>query len=247
MFFTQDTFNPNVPHSFEAANYTEIGSMKDLFGIPFWQGDSFWQLLLRFSFNFIVCFIIIQLFYYKKSKRRDYYFTFLLFTVTIFLLVYLLDNVKMQIGFALGLFAIFGMIRYRTETVPIREMTYLFITIGISVINGLALTVSYAELIATNLIFIVIIWIFEGNKFLKHRATKIILYDKIELIKVGKEAELLADLKERTGLDIIKFEIGNIDFLKDSTYIKIFYDQPIHEMSTMSENQKIKDNNFQNG
>ncbi|MBP1672942.1 MAG: hypothetical protein H6Q25_757 [Bacteroidetes bacterium] len=246
MFFLQDTFNPDVPHQFDASSYSEIGSMKDLFGIPLWQADSFWQLLLRFTFNFIVCFVIIQFFYYKKSKRRDYYFTFLLFTVTIFLLVYLLDNVKMQIGFALGLFAIFGMIRYRTETVPIREMTYLFITIGISVINGLALTVSYAELVVTNFIFIAIIWTFESSKLIKHRATKIILYDKIDLIKVGKEKELLADLEERTGLEIIKFEIGNIDFLKDAAFIKIYYDQSAKEMSTMNENQRLKDNNFQN-
>lgn len=244
MFHIQEPFNPDVPHTFDASNYTDIGSMKDLFGIPFWQGDSFWQLLLRFAFNFAICFIIIHFFYYKKSKRKDYYFTFLMFTVTIFLLVFLLDNVKMQLGFALGLFAIFGMIRYRTETVPIREMTYLFITIGISVINGLALTVSYAELIATNFIFIFIIWFFESNKLIKHRATKIILYDKVELIKVGRETELIADLKARTGLDIIKFELGNIDFLKDSAFIKIYYDQPNNEMPTMGDNQKIKDLNF---
>lgn len=245
MLFTQEQpFNPEIPHDFDASSFTEIGSAKDLFGIPFWQADSFWQLLLRFAFNFIICFVIIHFFYYKKSQRRDYYFTFLLFTVTIFLLVYLLDNVKMQIGFALGLFAIFGMIRYRTETVPIREMTYLFITIGISVINGLALTVSYAELVVTNLLFIAIIWIFESNKFIKHRATKIILYEKIELIKVGREAELLADLNERTGLNILKFEVGNIDFLKDVAYIKIYFHNLNNETTPSDEEQKIKDLRF---
>src|SRR5574344_2388801 len=101
----------------------------------------------------------MHMLYYRKSGRRDYYNTFLLFSVTIFLLIFLLDNVKLQMGFALGLFAIFGMIRYRTETVPIREMTYLFMIIGISVINGLATSVSYTELLTTNLIFIVMTWI----------------------------------------------------------------------------------------
>lgn len=224
MLYTQETFDPEIAHDFQGSAYQDVLSQNDLFGIPFWQGDSFWQLMLRFFFNFLICFIIIQFFYYKKSRRRDYHFTFLLFSVTIFLLVYLLENVKMQLGFALGLFAIFGMIRYRTETVPIREMTYLFITIGISVINGLALNVSYAEVLATNMLFIIIIWIFESKRIVKHRASKIIVYEKIEMVKKENEAALLEDLKKRTGLDILKVDIGNIDFLKDVAYLKIYYE-----------------------
>ena len=100
------------------------------------------ELGIRFALNLLVCWLLVHFFYYKKSRRRDYYFTFMLFSITIFFLIFLMDNVKVQIGFALGLFAIFGMIRYRTETVPIREMTYLFVVVGISVINGLAMTVS---------------------------------------------------------------------------------------------------------
>jgi len=194
-----------------------------LFGIPLFDANSLWQLLFRFVVNFIVCWLIIGLFYYRKSKRRDYYFTFMTFSITIFLLIFLMDNVKVQIGFALGLFAIFGMIRYRTEQIPIREMTYLFVIIGISVINGLAMTVSYAELGVTNLIFILTVWFFEQNKRIKHVDTKIVLYEKIELVKVGREAELKADLIERTGLPIIKVEVGYIDFLKDAAYVKIYY------------------------
>ena len=126
-----------------------------LFGIPWFDGPSLWQLLFRFAINLVVCWIIIGLFYYRKSQRKDYYFTFMLFSITIFFMIFLMDNVKVQIGFALGLFAIFGMIRYRTETIPIREMTYLFVTIGLSVINGLAMTTSYAQLFFTN-IFVVL-------------------------------------------------------------------------------------------
>ena len=195
----------------------------DFLGIPLFDIQSLLQLVVRFGFNFLVSWVIVHVLYYKKSGRRDYYNTFLLFSVTVFLLIFLLDNVKLQIGFALGLFAIFGMIRYRTETVPIREMTYLFMIIGISVINGLAMTVSYAELFTTNMIFIVITWFLEYNKTIKHTDSKIILYDKIKLIVPEKEDELMADLKQRTGLNIVRLEIGNIDFLKDSAYIKIYF------------------------
>ncbi len=192
--------------------------------IPFWDTQSMLQLLLRFGANMLICWIIIQFFYYKKGGRRDYYFTFLLFSVTVFLLIFLLDNVKLQLGFALGLFAIFGMIRYRTETVPIREMTYLFEIIGIAVINGLAMTVSYMELIVTNLIFVIVTFLLEWNKVLKRVSSKVILYEKIQLIHPDKYNELVADLKLRTGLNIQKVEVGNIDFLRDVAYIKVFYE-----------------------
>lgn len=206
----------------ESISFSDKFSL-DFLGIPLFDAQSLWLLLLRFSFNMLVCWIIIHFFYYKKSSRRDYYTTFLLFSVTIFLLIFLLDNVKIQMGFALGLFAIFGMIRYRTESVPIREMTYLFMLIGIAVINGLAMSVSYAELITTNLIFILVTWFLERNTIIKHTATKVILYEKIQLIVPAREKELIEDLKTRTGLDIIKVEIGNIDFLRDVAYIKVFY------------------------
>lgn len=206
----------------ESISFSDKFSL-DFLGIPLFDAQSLLLLLLRFSFNMLVCWVIIHFFYYKKSTRRDYYTTFLLFSVTIFLLIFLLDNVKIQMGFALGLFAIFGMIRYRTETVPIREMTYLFMLIGIAVINGLAMSVSYAELITTNLIFILVTWFVEYNKIIKHTAYKVILYEKIQLVVPEREPELIEDLKKRTGLDINKVEVGNIDFLRDVAYIKVYY------------------------
>jgi hypothetical protein len=157
----------------------------------------------------------------------------MLFSVAVFLLIFIMDNVSIQLGFALGLFAIFGIIRYRTETVPIREMTYLFVVIAISLINGLAIGVSYVELIVTNLLFILVAWILEGNRLLKHTSCKIILYEKIKLIKPEKSEELLADLKERTGLDITKLEIGHIDFLRDVAYIKVYYNSDSNEINTI--------------
>lgn len=232
-------FDPDIAREFSGAGTD--GSSLNFFGIPLFEAESFWLLLFRFFFNFLICWVIIQFFYYRKSQRKDYYFTFMLFSVTIFLLIFLLDNVRLQMGFALGLFAIFGMIRYRTETVPIREMTYLFVTIGISVINGLAMTVSYAELIITNLLFIVAVWILESNKLLKHTATKIILYEKIELVKEGKREDLILDLKERTGLDIKNVEVGHIDFLRDVAYVKVYYQPQDNHINTIDTMTKLKD------
>lgn len=195
----------------------------DFLSLPFFEAQSLIHLLIRFSLNVLICWLIIQRFYYRKGGRRDFYLTFLLFAVTIFLLIFLLENVKLQMGFALGLFAIFGMIRYRTETVPIREMTYLFVIIGISVINGLAMTASYSELIVTNGLFVIFIWILESSRVLKRTSNKVILYDKIDLIVPERQDELIRDLKARTGLNVLKIDIGNIDFLRDVAYIRVYF------------------------
>lgn len=200
---------------------------------PLIDGAGFLELLLRFCFNFLVVSCIIHLFYYPKSKRRDYYFTFTLISISIFLMIFLLGSVKLKIGFALGLFAIFGIIRYRTESMPVREMTYLFAIIAISVINALAVEISYAELLCTNLLFILSIWLCESNRWLKHISCKLIQYDRIELIPPERENELLHDLRQRTGLDIIRLEIGHIDFLRDTAIIKIYYEPLKDEINTI--------------
>jgi hypothetical protein len=188
------------------------------------MAPGFWELLIRFLLNTLVIWVIIRFFYYPKSQRRDYFFTFLLISISIFLMVFLLGSVKIKVGFALGLFAIFGIIRYRTEQVPIREMTYLFCIIAISVINALTDTESWVALLATNAIFIGSIWILEGVRNIKHISCKIILYDKVDLLTPDKSAELRADLEKRTGLKIKDIEIGHIDFLKDSAYINVYYE-----------------------
>lgn len=229
-------FDPDIAREFGGG-----ASTADFLGVPLYDSTSLLSLLLRFAFNFLVCWIIIQFFYYKKSKRRDYYFTFIMFAVTIFLLISLMEYMKMNIAFALGLFAIFGMIRYRTETIRIREMTYLFVIMGISIINGQALTASYAEMFVVNLLIILSIWVFEGNKRLQHTANKIILYDKIDLVKQGREADLKADLEERTGLEIEKVEVGHIDFLRDVAFVKIYYKPLNDEINTIDSLTKLKD------
>ena len=130
---------------------------------PLIDAAGFMELILRFVLNMVVVVAIIRFFYYPKSRRRDYFFTFTLISISIFLMIFLLGSVKLKIGFALGLFAIFGIIRYRTESMPVREMTYLFVIIAISVINALSVQLSYAELTATNLLFILCIWLCEIN------------------------------------------------------------------------------------
>lgn len=202
-------------------------------GVEVFDPAGLWMLLLRFGFNLLVCWIIIRFFYYRKSRRRDYYFTFMLFGVTIFLLLYLLQNIPMQIGFALGLFAIFGVIRYRTETVQIREMTYLFVIIGISVINGLSMETPYATVVVTNLLFLLVIRLVESVRLPSHTSSKIVLYEKIELVKPENHDALVADLKLRTGLDIARVEIGHIDFLRDAAYLKVYYKSAADEINTI--------------
>jgi hypothetical protein len=198
-----------------------------------WNGLS--ELLIRFLLNTVVIGLIVRVFYYPKSKRRDYFFTFLLIAISVFLLIFLMGGVKLKIGFALGLFAIFGIIRYRTESVPIREMTYLFVIIAVSAINGLATSISYVELLATNLLFIISIWTLESNRMVKHVASKLVLYDNVNLIGPEKEGELIEDLKKRTGLDILRVEVGAIDFSKDTVMVKIYYDPLTNEVNSVNQ------------
>jgi hypothetical protein len=206
-----------------------------MFGIELINVDGVLELLVRFLLNLGVTATIIGWLYYSKSRRRDYVFTFILISTTVFLLIFLLGNEKLQIGLALGLFAIFGIIRYRTETVPIREMTYLFLIIGISVINGLAENVSLGELLLTNLLFIIVTWLMESSRFMKQVSCKLIIYEKINLIKPEKEAEMLEDIRSRTGLNVTKFEVGHIDFLKDIAFVKVYYTSDKKEINTIDQ------------
>lgn len=232
------SFDPDI-----AREFGNGGGVSDInfLGVPLLDSMSLWTLLFRFALNILVCWIIIHLFYYRKSKRRDYYFTFMMFAVVIFLIITLMDNMKMNVAYALGLFAIFGMIRYRTETLRIREMTYLFVVMGISIINGQALTTSLLELFITNVLVILAIWAFEGNRLSKHLVEKVILYDKIDLVKVGKEAELKADLEERTGIKIVKMEVGHIDYLRDTAFVKIWYSPAPDETGSIGTYTKLKE------
>ena len=199
------------------------GGMEFL-GTPIFDAKDFFTLITKTIFNLAIITIIIRYIYYPVTKNKDYLFTYFLISLTVFLLCVLLDSVKLQLGFALGLFAIFGIIRYRTDPIPIKEMTYLFLVIGVSVVNALAnKKISHAELIFANLMIVFVTFGMERIWLLKGESRKNVIYEKIELIVPERREELLADLKERTGIDIIRVEIRRIDFLKDTANIRIFY------------------------
>ncbi|MBR4431623.1 MAG: DUF4956 domain-containing protein [Paludibacteraceae bacterium] len=228
-------FDPTIAEEFGYG----IAETQTFLGVPIFEADSIYNLLIRFGFNLLAGWILIHFAYFRRAHRRDYYLTFLLFSTTMFLMIFLMENVKLQIGFTLGLFAIFGMIRYRTETVPVREMTYLFVIIGLSVINGLAMTVSYAEIFLTNALLIGLCFLLEWLIGRKQLSEKLILYEKIDLIVPEKRQEMIADLEQRTGIHpIVKVEIGHIDLLRDATFVKIFYKPAKDEIDTIGTNPK---------
>jgi hypothetical protein len=197
---------------------------KTFLGIDVFEPESFYNLIIRFLFNYLVVYILARGLYYSISKRKDYLFTYLLISSIIFLLCFMLGSVKLQIGFALGLFAIFGILRYRTATIPIKEMTYLFIIIGISVINALFnKKVSWAEVGFTNLTILFIAFILEKVWLLKHESSRLVLLEKIELIKPENYNALIEELRNRTGLNIHRAEIGKIDFMRDMAQVQIFF------------------------
>ncbi len=203
-------------------------------------GQSVTELCIRFFLNLLVCWILVQFFYYRKSRRRDYYFTFMVFSAAMLMLLYILGNVEVGIGLTLGLFAIFGVIRYRTETVPIREMTYLFVIIALAAVNGLAPVYrlvgaagpaphyelsagTIGIMVLTNALVVLLIAVLENDRLLRHTSTKLVLYDRIDLIVPEKRAELIADLEKRIGIKVSNVEVGHVDFLKDSAFLKIYY------------------------
>jgi hypothetical protein len=209
----------------------------DLSGIEIIDFPSFLELVGRFALNMVVILILVRWLYYSTTRRKDYLFTYILISTLIFLLCYLLASVKLQIGFALGLFAIFGIIRYRTSSIPIKEMTYLFLVIGVSIINALAdAKTSVAEVLFTNFVIIVIAFCMEKIWLLKHELSKTVIYEKIDLIKPEKHQELMDDLKERTGIKNIKrIEIGKIDFLKDTCTLQIYFDVTGYQVVNVSQ------------
>ena len=198
--------------------------MPEFLNIELMNWEDFWDLVLRFSFNLLVVLILVRVLYYRITPRKEYLFTYILISVVVFFMIMLLENVGVEIGFALGLFAIFGMLRYRTQQIPIREMTYLFLVIGVSVINSLAnRRVSYAELLLTNSAIVLVTYLLEKVFLMKTETKKLIFYEKVELIKPAMRAELIADLEERTGLTIHRIEVERIDYLRDAARIYIFY------------------------
>ena len=221
-------------------------------------GQKVAELGIRFALNLLVCWILVHCFYYRKSKRRDYYFTFMVFSSAMLMLLYIMGNVEVGVGLTLGLFAIFGVIRYRTETVPIREMTYLFVIIALAAANGLAPVYHVVDLQTSaphyalswgnvgvmalvNALVVGLVAILESESLVRHTTTKLVLYDKIDLIVPEKREELLADLEKRLGVKVENVEIGHVDFLKDAAFIKVSYPLPKGEHNSVNMITRAKD------
>ena len=205
-------------------------NLKEMFSPDF--GDT----LLRFALCYLVNWIIVNFLYFKKAKRRDFFFTFMIISVAILFLVYLMmgmDRGKATMGVGLGLFGIFSIMRYRTDAMPVREMTYLFVVVCLSVVHAMADTLGVnaagvmvgtpvVELLVIDVIVIVSIVIFERS--LKVQASKLVQYDRIDLIKPERREELKADLEARLGLKVVSVRVGAVDFLRDMTVLRVYYE-----------------------
>ena len=183
-----------------------------------------WELLFKFGLDLIVLFVLIRMIYFPIHRKKDYLFTYFLFNILIFFLCVLLNSVKLSIGFAFGLFAIFGVLRYRTEQISIKDMTYLFAVITIAVINSLASKkVSIAELLFTDGMILLMTFALERIWLTRHEAMKELVYERIDLIKPENRESLYADLKQRLGVKVSRVEIGRIDLLRDIAQLRVFY------------------------
>lgn len=200
-----------------------LKSAEDLLNIEFFD-DDIYKLAFRLVVNLIFMTIIIRYLYYPITKRKDYLFTYYLIGIITFFLCFGLKKLEIDTGMGLGLFAIFGIIRYRTDAIEIKEMTYLFLIIGISVTNALASSkISILEMALINFSVVGITYGLEYLWLLKHETRKTIIYERIDLIRPEHYEEMKADLEDRTGLAINRFDIGKIDFLNDTAQVRIYY------------------------
>jgi hypothetical protein len=198
-------------------------SASELFNLT-WFDEDFYTLLLRLAINLFFMTILIRYLYYPITKRKDYLFTYYLIGITTFFLCFGLKKLDIDTGMGLGLFAIFGIIRYRTDAIEIKEMTYLFLIIGVSVVNSLASNkISIAEMAVINIAVVALTFGLEKVWLLKHETRKTIVYERIDLIRPENHEEMKADLEARTGLQINRFDVGKIDFLNDTAQVRIYY------------------------
>lgn len=195
----------------------------EFLGVPFFD-DDIYKLLFRYTLNIVVVSALVRLVYYKHHRNKDYLFTFFMLNTMVFLICFTLKKFDLGLGMALGLFAIFGILRYRTNTIPIKEMTYFFMVIGIGVINALAnKKMSYLELAFTNVCTIGLAAILENISLFKRELCERVLYEKVDLIRPEHHGELVTDLQNRTGLRLSRLELGEIDFLRDTVKIDLHY------------------------
>ncbi len=185
----------------------------------------------RIFLDFTTVVVLLRFIYYPKYKHNDLFFTLFIFNLIIFLICFLLNRIEMSLGAAFGLFAVFSMLRYRTEDLGIKDMTYLFLVIAIGLISAVAKlknTADYYEFLfigLTNAMLLLVTYVFEKNLFFKREGVMLINYDKLDLVLPGKEQELISDLKNRTGISINRVKTGKIDFIKSQVQLKIYFNE----------------------
>jgi hypothetical protein len=183
-----------------------------------------YDISMRALIDIFAIVILVGFIYYRKHKNKDFIFTFVLFNVINFMICYLLGAAKINMGFAFGLFAIFSIIRYRTIVVSIKDMGYFFVCVALGMLNSLAtIGDGFIILVVCNLVILALTFFLEQLNFINNENVKEIVYDNVQLIKPEQNSLLIADLKERTGLDIHKVEIVTINYLKDTALIKAYY------------------------
>lgn len=214
---------------------TDPSKFEELINLT-WFDNDFYTLLFRLTINLFFLTILIRYLYYPIAKRKDYLFTYYLIGLITFFICFGLKKLSIDTGMGLGLFAIFGIIRYRTDAIEIKEMTYLFLVIGVSVVNSLASNkISVGEMALINFSLVGITYGLEYVWLIKHETRKTIIYEKIDLIVPDKQEEMMADLQARTGLSINRFEVGKINFLDDTAQVRIFYYSEDQNPSAFSE------------
>lgn len=180
------------------------------------------KFFMRLGLDLISVFALMRFVYFPFYRNREYVFTFSIFNIIIFLITYLLNKVDLSMGAAFGLFAVFSILRYRTENISAKDMTYLFLSIAMGLLTAVTKG-NWDEIILINIIILGITWLLESRVIMKKEISKMVIYEKIELIKPEKKEELMADLESRMGIKINQVTIGNVDFLKDSAEIHVFY------------------------
>lgn len=180
------------------------------------------QFVVRLLINISTAIVIIRTIYYRYYRRADLFLTFFSFNITIFLITFLLNKVEMTMGAAFGLFAVFSMLRYRTENIAAKDMTYLFIVIAVGLIMAISKGEWY-ELLAVGAIIVLCVLLLESNWLIRREYSQQLYYEKIELVHLDKRKEMLEDLKARTGLNIHRMDILEIDLLKDAARITVYY------------------------
>ncbi len=198
--------------------------------------DDFWELLFKFGLDLLVVYILIRRIYYPIHRKKDFLFTYFLFNVLIFFLCGLLNSVKLSTGFAFGLFAIFSILRYRTEQISIKDMTYLLAVIAVAVMNALfGKKVSLVELLFTNALILITTYVLEHLWLTRHEAMRQITYERIDLIKPENREKLMDDLRERLGVRPSRIEVGRIDLLRDIAQLRVFYYDDEQGLGTFNE------------